>query len=752
MAKSSANAPDEFEESEKPLEFQGLLYALLDRSWLIALIAVAGGLIAIWYVQRLPQLYRSTTVLEIEMEEQKAIKMKDEDQRSLQNPELIQTIMANFGNRSLMERVGESLHLDTDPLFLGHPVTKPAPTDEVVKILLDDSEATLRRNTRLVDVSFTHRDPEIARKVSGALVNEFLELGTRQRLKTLETQNTVLVEKAAELKEKLDRSEHAIQDYKKKLESVSLEDNRNLVDVKLKGLNSDLTTAKGERLKIEADLNQIQKAHNDVKALEVITSVVQDSEVLSAQSRVEAAEGELATLEQRYRDKHPSIIGARQKVQSAKNALAESVRTAPDRVTARYNSAISREQGLQKAVADQEQALLELDEKVIPFRALQRDMESDKALFESVLQRLKESNLSVGLQPVSFRIVEPAVPAIPVTIKRIQIIGTASVVGMILAIATIAGFFFLDSSLRTVDEAERLIGMPVLAAIPIITNLKIAGDALVMRKASDSAPSESFRSLRSAVSLLGPESERRVLLMTSAVPGEGKTTVSGNIAIAFAQQGLKTLLIDADLRRPALTKLFEVVGETGVAEYIATGNLSLIPSGVENLSLIPSGAHAPNPAELLANPRFRELIDLMKQKFDRIVIDSAPINVVSDTFSIVEMASTICLVVRANRSPRKVVRRALELLHRARVRPAGIVLNCLPKSHGAGYYYYYSSHSKYGSAGTYGKGYGKSYGARHRHDTDEPAPTPAAAAVHAPGTNGTAPGAKEPSPPTAPRA
>jgi succinoglycan biosynthesis transport protein ExoP len=727
MPKSAATALDEIEEAEKPLEFLGYLYALLHRSWLIALFAVAGGLIAMWYLQLQPQLYRSTTVIEIEMEEQKAMKLKDDTQPITQGPEVIQTIMSNLRNRSLMERVIQALHLTTDPVFLGHPVKEPAPLDDAVKILLHDSEVTLRKNTRLVDVSYSHRDPATARRISGALVTQFIELGEQQRLESLETQNSVLVKKASDLKEKLDRSEHAIQDYKKNLESVSLEENRNLVDVKLKGLNADLTTAKGERLRIEADLNQIQKAHDDVKALQLITSVVQDSEVLASQSRVDAAEGELATFAQRYRDKHPSMIGARAKVQAARTALAESIRTAPDRVTARYNSAISREQGLQTAVADQEKALLELDEKVIPFRALQRDMESDKALFESVLQRLKESNLSVSIQPVSFRIVEPAVPARPVPMKRPEIISLAAVAGMMLAAGLIAAFFFLDSSLRTVDETERLIGMPVLAAIPIIEKLKHPRDALVMRYASDSGPAESFRSLRSAVSLLGPEHERSVLLMTSAIPGEGKTTVSGNIAIAFAQQGLRTLLIDADLRRPALTKLFEVVGETGVAEYIATGNLTLIPSGVDNLSLIPSGAHAPNPAELLANPRFGQLIELMKQRFDRIVIDSAPLNVVSDTFSFVDMASTICVVVRANKSPRKVVRRALELLSRARVRPAGLILNCLPKTHGAGYYYYYSSNSKYGSGGTYGS----EHRAAHRNGA-------AATRTNGSGANGTA--------------
>jgi len=230
-------------------------------------------------------------------------------------------------------------------------------------------------------------------------------------------------------------------------------------------------------------------------------------------------------------------------------------------------------------------------------------------------------------------------------------------------------------------------------------------DGLVMRDKPDSPTAESFRSLRSSLSLLGPVEERRVFLVSSAIPGEGKTTISANIAIAFAQQGSRTLLIDADLRRPSLTKLFDVSNEMGVAEYITGGEVPLLSTGIANLHLLPAGSKAPNPAELLASPRFAELIEQLKEQFDRIVIDSAPLNVVSDTFSIVNLAATVVLVVRTRSTPRRVVRRALELLQRAKVRPAGLVLNFMPKWNGVGYHYYYSSHDKYGREQTYGEGY-----------------------------------------------
>jgi len=693
------------EEADKPLELQGLLHALLRRSWLIFLMASAGGLLGAWYVQRLPQLYISKTVVEIEAQEQKAIKLKDEDQRDLRSPDIIQTILQNFRNRSLMERVSQALKLSADEEFLGRKVKEPASADEVVQLLLGQSNAGMRQNTRLVDVTFTHRDPRIAQKISGALVDQFLELGAEQRMKTMETQNAVLVKKAAELKAKLDQSEHLMLDYKNNLQTVSLEERRNLVDEKLKALNADLNSAKSERLRIEADLASVRDPAISLQDLQNVASVMQDPAVGAARQRLNDAEAERAQLAERYRDKHPDMIAAKAKLVMASNSFDEAIQTAPGRLTARYNEAVTREKGLQDAVSEQEKAALALDEKIIPYRALERDRESDKALYESVLGHLKESTLALGIEPISFRIVEPAVPADAVPIKSLQIIGTATVGGFMLGALLLAALYFVDSSLRTVDDAERLIGLPVLAAIPFMEKLKTRHEGLAMSENPDSPVAESFRLLRSSLSMLGPESERRVFLVSSAIPGEGKTTVSGNIAIAFAQQGLRTLLIDADLRRPALTKLFEVGAEAGVAEYITGEEVTLVASNVENLSILSAGHKAPNPAELLANPRFSELITSVKEQFDRIVIDSAPLNIVSDTFSIVGCASTIILVARHGSTPRKVIRRALELLQRANVRPAGLVLNCMPKWNGVGYHYYYSYNSKYGRDQTYGQAY-----------------------------------------------
>lgn len=699
------------EEGEPSLEIQGLLHLLMRRSWIIVLLALAGGLAAGAYVRTLPTLYQSVAVIEVESQEKKAVEVRDTGEQNLQNPEVVETIIENFHHRSLMERVAKALDLAHDKAFLeefkGLPPDQELSTEVITQVLLSSSNAILQPKTRLVNVTFAHTNPKVAQKLANALVEEFLQQAVEQRMKATEVQNVVLRQKSEELKEKLTRSDEALQAYKKRLQSVSVEDQRNLVEQKLRALTTDLNGAKSERIGLEADRETVQKAGDQQQPLLAITSIAQDGQVVAAQQQILQAEDALAALLQRYRDKWPAVIEQRAQLTNVRKNLTEAVLTAPARLEARYQASVAKEQGLQQAASDQEKELLELEDKVIPYRALQREFESDRTLFESVLQQLKANTLAMGVQPASFHVVEPAIPAFPLASKRLFMVIGAAIAAAILAAGAITGLFFLDSSIRTVDSAETLLGLPVLTAVPMMRKPQTATDVLALVHDPGSPAAESFRTLRSAVSLLGPHETHRVILFTSALAGEGKSLTAANAAIAFAQQGLRTLLVEADLRKPAIAEaLFNMGGNLpGIADYMVGEPAAIQMTPIENLSLMPAGSRAPNPAELLSGPLFAEIIEWLKKDFDRIVIDTAPVNVVSDTLNIVSCASVVCLVVRSNSTPRKAIRRAIELLHRAKVRPDGIVLNCLPRSSGVGYHYYYSSGSKYGSDETYGTSY-----------------------------------------------
>jgi succinoglycan biosynthesis transport protein ExoP len=707
------------EDGEQSLEIQGLLHALLRRSWVIVLLALISGLAAGAHVRRLPSLYQSTAVIEVESREQKPVNIQDGSEQNLQNPEVVETIIEDFRHRFLMERVAKTLDLAHDAEFLGYTPTQPVSDDAIVGMLLSSSNAALQPRTRLVKVSYVHTNPKVSQKIANALVEQFLRQGMEQRMKATEVQNQVLQQKSNELKEKLRHSEEALQDYKKKLESVSVEDQRNMVEEKLKSLNSDVNMAKSERLSLESDVGTVKQAKNNPQQLLAITSIAQDPQVMVAQQQLAKAEGDLAALLQRYRERWPGVKEQRAQVENAQQNLKNEVLAAPGRLDGRYKAALTKEKGLEQAAREQEKALLELEDKVIPYRALQREYDADRTLFESVLQQLKANTLTLGVQPALFHVVEPAIPGTPMASKRLfKVIGVV-IMSTLLAAGAIAGLFFLDSSIRTVDSAERLLGLPVLAGVPTMRKTSRANDLLPLIHDPGSPVAESYRTLRSALALLGPESTHRVILFTSALAGEGKSVTATNTAIAFAQQGLRTALVEADLRKPTIAKHLFGMGDKllGIADYMVGRPAAIQPTHIENLFLMPAGSRAPNPAELLMGSHFGEIIEWLKNDFDRIVIDTAPVNVVSDTLNIVSCASIICLVVRSNSTPRRVVRRAIELLQRAKVRPDGIVLNCLPRWNGLGYHYYYSGESKYGDEGTYGDSYNHDDGSPQKTDS-----------------------------------
>ena len=398
---------------------------------------------------------------------------------------------------------------------------------------------------------------------------------------------------------------------------------------------------------------------------------------------------------------------------------------------------------------DQQGVAVALNRTAIGWQELARQAETDRALYESVIRQIKETSLSKDVKANAVSVIEHSpLPQSPVSPRPTRTILLGLLGGLAVGLAFIFGADALDRSIKTVDQAENTVGLPVFAAVPETTDegpvsrLKRQSKAFgssnyrVVVETPESPAAEAFRNLRAALSLLGPEAERKVSLFTSAVPNEGKSFTSANYSLALAQQGYRVLLIDGDLRRPNMHKIFRfpnaqnnsdedsepgvidcLLGEADIAsaarqipageiqivdENIAvTGNILTATGG--QLSVLAGGRRSPNPAEILAGPFFGRLIAEAATLFDRVVIDSAPILAVSDTLLMTPHVQTLCIVVRAAKTPRQAVRRAISLLAKSGIRPAGLVLNRLRRSRGVGYYYYYASH-----------GYGKEEGAYSR--------------------------------------
>jgi len=796
-------------------DFRRYWHSFLERIWIVAICVLAGLFLALGYLARTPKLYQGHTVLEVEFQEPSFISTDDSTTRMrsifLASQEALRTIEQNLTNQTLLSRVvrSEGLAQDGGRALLGQSAvtdksssaterTEPSPAanktqnaggvttftpleEGLGRAMVGMVKPAIRRGTRLIDLYVTHRDPAMAQRLAEAIGREYIRNSIERRASLSEEALRYLLEEEERLKGNLQKSEAAVAEYKAtNPDALQLGGGTaatgsqqgagagaggsrgGLVEDNLQDINSKMTGAKADQIRLEGELRQVDQIGNNIDALLAIPSISSAPMVMDARRSVIQVEAGITTYALRYKDKHPKMMAAKAALAEAKQKLREAVLAQPPLLRSAIEQIKATEASLQGALQDQQGVAVNLNRTAIGYQQLARQAETDRALYESVLRQIKETNLTKDVKANAVSVIEHSqFSNFPVSPRPTKTIMLGLLGGLAVGLALVFGADALDRSIKTVDQAETTLGLPVFAAVPETTDegpvsrLKRRSKAFgrsnyrVVVETPESPAAEAFRNLRAALSLLGPEAERKVSLFTSAVPNEGKSFTSANYSLALAQQGYRVLLIDGDLRRPNMHKIFRfanprnnseedstpgvtdcLVGEADVASAarrIPAGEFQLVDEGIEltgkiltatggQLSVLAGGRRAPNPAEILAGPFFGRLITEAATIFDRVVIDSSPILAVSDTLLMTPHAQTVCIVIRAGKTPRPAVRRAITLLAKSGIRPAGLVLNRLRRSRGVGYYYYYASHGYGKEEGAYSRSYTRGYGDRSESD------------------------------------
>ena len=640
------------------------------------------------------------------MQEQRIAPVEGINPQNLASLDQLRTIEQNLRNRSLMDEVFVHDDLMHNPNFLPPSEDgRPYAPETLAGVLTNMVNPVIRRGTRLIDVFVVHTDPKVAQSVANSVGREYIRQSIRKRTGGAALLWTSSRSKPKGCAPRWRRMSRSCKPTARRKGTTSLDQNENIVSAKLKELNSRVTQAKGDRMRIEGDFEKIERFKDDpASAADHPQHRQPPNGGGNSQPDHTTLNATIANLAQRYKDKHPRMIQARSQLAELNRAQREAVLRLPPLLKSDYNNLVDNEKNLEAALADQEKASLHLNQEEIPYKELQRDLDADNALYQSVLKRGNETDLTKDIQADPVQIVESATfSPVPISPVPSRVILLAVVGGLGTGVSIVALLYFLDRTIKTVDQAEHYLELPVLAAVPDM-NFPAQKGYLLMQRDPSSTAAEAFRTLRAGLSLLGPEDERKVLLFTSAVPSEGKSFCSTNYAVSLAQQGYRTLLIDADLRRPSIHKIFEMERALPGVTDCLVGRIALQkaaqPCEVENLYVLAGGTRAPNPAELLSSQSFANLVEEATRSFDRVVIDSAPVLAVSDTLIITPHIQSLCLVVRSGKTPRNAVQRAVNMLSSMGNRPVGLTLNRLPRKRGIGYYYYYSEHG-YGS-GVYG--------------------------------------------------
>ena len=690
------------------IDFRALFHLAREKAWLIALCLLLAGFATAAHLARSPKIYAAKVVLQVEQEEARIINIERVQQENLQSLESLKTVEQTLQTPAIMARVLDANKLAADPRFAPPPAEGQTPPsrEQLVNRLAGMVEVRLRKGTRLIDIKVEHTNPSLTELVANSIVREFLLLNQEHSASSSEVATEFLVKESRQLKSKVEASEKVLQAFKEQMQIPSLEERQNIVLEKLKELGAKVTEAKSQRIVQETAWKQVLTLSNDVNALLVIPAVANDQAVTEIRSNIAKQESDLANLRQRYKQLHPKFIQAQSQLAEWKSALDKAILSVPKRVRSAYESARAAEQALESALREQETVALELNKQSVRYNVLSRDVESDRALYQSVLNRIKETSVTKDLKPSKVRVIQQAsVPEKPVKPQKVRVIAAGVMAGLVGSVLLVFLLNALDRSLKTVDQTEEYLALPVLSTIP-----KFGGNAndhrrQIISDAAQSPEAESFRTLRTALSMLGRKEDRRSFLFTSALPSEGKTFCSLNYALSLARQGMRTLVVDCDLRRPMVEKSIcgDVPRAFGLTDFL-TGQKSFDevthPAEAENLFFMPSGTNAPNPAELLARNGIDGVIDEALRHFDRVVVDSAPIHAVSDTLLILNRIQTLCLVIHARKTPKNSIRRAVQLLRQAGAPLAGVVMNLMPRSsHG---YYYYDSYYDYAYRGKYG--------------------------------------------------
>ena len=685
-------------EVSKPFDFRAAIQLLLERWRLLLVLSMTAALAAGLWAYFTPATYQAKAVLQVNQDEVRLAGSDVVVPQDLKSAEALNTIVQNVKNSSVLHRVIINNHLESDPKFLVNKPRKKPSEAALVNALRAMTTVKLRPDTRLIDVTVLHRDALMAQNLANSIAQEFILQNLSDRFSTSKAANGLLYEEAQRLKSKLEESEKEIQAYKEATQTVSIEDRQNVLVEKLKELSRKFTEAQTHRLALQADLAQINSSRTNPAAVFSLTSVQADPAVLDLQKKIVDQQATVAALKTQYQPTYPKVLQAQEQLRELENILQTFAERVRSTVQFTYDAALAREKNLENALKEGQVEALALDKKAVGYSVRLRELQSDRALYDAVLKRLKETDLSKGLGQASIAMVEPAINA--VSQKRSTLLIAAGSFFLVFFGGLVLLYFVrvLKGSIHTVDDAESALGVPVWAAIPLVNDASDRQLPDVVMTNPDSPCAEGFRTLRTSAAVAPLASEKKITVFTSADPGEGKTFCSVNYGLCQSQQGKRTLLIDLDLRRPSVSKKLDLPDNLpGVSDYLVGRRelCSLVrPTKYEGMFVLPAGTRLPNPAEELAKGQLLDLLSEASTRFDCVVIDTAPLNAVSDTFLILPFADIVCLVVRSGKTSHRATQRAMDLMLRAHVEPSGIVLNYLPERGGYGSYYHYGADYK----------------------------------------------------------
>lgn len=683
---------------------------LRERLWIALPLALLVSICLAYYQSRAVPLYRSAATLQIDKPE-KVVTSQEVMDLSVNSDIELNTYLQVIASAKMRNRVLESL-TPKERQILQRPYLKDLPPGSPPPTGVDLGGMSVQsvRSTFLINISVSHRDPEAAALLANRYVEQFIESLLENVSGGHDYAVKYLRDRAAQLQEEARLAEQKLQDYMRAQNLVSLDNSTNITQARLTAVNAALQSARLERLAVEEQFNLVERYRSENRNLIEITGIAGYGSVPDLTKQLEGLRREQAVLSERYLERHPKMINIANAITVAQTQLDEALKLAIADLKTNLERARASEKTLEQEYAAQEKEQLRLRDLSIEYRTLENQASVAKANYSQILDRLTQATTSKYLEKIPVRPLDPAVPSsidAPYTPDVPRIVKTAIGVGLLVFFGVAIGLSFIDDRIKSAWDIEHYIGASLLGIIPDLSSLKDPEKYRLVLDNKDTAGVEPFLGVYSSVKIHSKLDFPKSILVTSTIPGEGKTLISANLAGGFARHGKKVLLIDCDLRRPMLHRHFDRPNDTGLIGWFEHGaslegdvsanpHLGITPIG-ENLSLLTSGGRTKTPTQILESPAFGQLIERFKKHYDLIIVDSPPMGAVSDSLLIAERVDEVIYVCRFNRAYRKHISLYIKALRAGKNELLGVVLNGLSPRRIEYYsnYRYYRSYKKY---------------------------------------------------------
>ncbi|WP_239015067.1 GumC family protein [Archangium violaceum] len=716
--------PTEAPEAEEPtLDVMQYVRALWRRKWLILGVTVVMMLVGVFYSLRQPRIYAASTSLIIDVAAPRVLDtdvkevMGDERGNYWANKEYYQTQSEVITSRAVASRVADRLGLRNDPAFLGVEGIKDEAARKKAMESIDAVALVRSRiavipssNSRVVRIVVEDVDPKRAALLANEVAEAYIAENLALKLKTTEGASAWLEERLSELGSRASSSEMDLYRFKRSADVLSLA-TEGKAGQQPGAAKQAYDTYMAELITVRTKMAALQARVDAMRQLR--KNVTSESEHW-AEGLPEANEGALrdlrtqvleqrtacVELSERYLPEHPKMQECQGKLAVVQQELRRSLENLVRGAETELAAVQANERNLLARVAEAKAEAFQVTEKEMAYEKLRREAENDQRLYDMVLKRFKELELSGLLRTSNVRVLDAALPnPVPVRPNTRSAVLLFFLLGLLGGVAVVVGLEFLDASVATRADVENRLGLAFIGAMPPMKAEDGTSTDLFIHRHPRSPAAEMCRAIRTNLLFMSPDKPFRSVVVSSAGPSEGKSTVVINLGMVMAQTGTRVLLMDTDMRRPRLHKAFGIPDDVGVSSLVVgEGSLerAIKSTDVPNLFVLPCGPIPPNPAELLHSRAFSELLDELRERFDCILLDSPPLGPVSDALVLSKQTDGILLVLKAGSTHRDHAKRAIRALRDVKARVIGALLNDADGKNGR---YDYQTYKYYGSYG-----------------------------------------------------